>query len=101
MSTRDDIVCPPHLRDPYEAQQVEVCMSRVSGSGEGLQAKRRLRAGTLVAYYNGVRIKCDDKYLVAYSTGYAINLEWDLERRKNTEVLDILPQVNCSYFHYK
>ena len=94
-------MCPPHLRDPYEDQQVEVCMSRVSGSGDGLRAKKRLSAGTLVAYYNGVRIKCDDKYLVAYSTGYAINLEWDLERRKNTEVLDILPQVNYSSVRYK
>ena len=101
VSSREDISCPLHLRDPYEDQQVEVCTSGVSGSGDGLQAKKKLAAGTLVAYYNGVRIKCDDKYLVENSTGYAINLEWDMEHRKNTDVLDILPQVSIFFFYSK
>jgi len=96
ISSRDDISCPPHLRDPYEDQQVEVFTSGISGSGEGLQARKKIPAGTLVAYYNGIRIKSGDKYLVEKNTGYAINLEWDMELRKNTDVLDILPEYQST-----
>jgi hypothetical protein len=34
-----------HLRDPYEAVTVWVDKSRVHGSGDGLFARRNLRAG--------------------------------------------------------
>ena len=92
-SSREDITCPRHLRDPYEDQLVEVCTSGVSGSGDGLHTKVKIPAGTIVAYYHGVRMKNSDKYLIENNTGYAINLEWDLELRKTSDVLDILPQV--------
>ena len=42
--------------DPYEAAHVECRESRVNGAGEGLFAKKDLPAGTIVAFYNGVRL---------------------------------------------
>ena len=46
---------PPHLRDPYEDQMVQVCSSSISGSGEGLRVKKDVEPGTIVAYYHGLR----------------------------------------------
>ena len=42
-------------REPYELEMVEVGKSRV-GLGEGLFALRDVEPGTVVAFYNGVRI---------------------------------------------
>jgi len=42
--------------DPYEAVQVECRESNVNGAGEGLFAKKDLPAGTIVAFYNGIRL---------------------------------------------
>jgi len=54
-STKDDIRCPPLLGDPYESKFVEVKCSKMEGGGEGLFAKVDIPAGTLVAFYNGIR----------------------------------------------
>jgi len=91
-STKLEVTCPLHLRDPYEDQQVEVCTSQVSGSGDGLRTKVDIPADTLVAYYHGVRMKASDGDIFEKSTGYAIFLEWEIELRKISDVLDIAPQ---------
>ena len=42
--------------DPYEASHVECRRSGINGGGEGLFAKKDLSVGTIVAFYNGVRL---------------------------------------------
>ena len=55
-STLQDVVCPLHQADPYESRQVEVAVSRLEDSGEGLYARTHLPASTIVAFYNGIRV---------------------------------------------
>ncbi len=45
----------PLLRDPYEANLVEVRPSNMPEGGEGLFARKELPAGTVVSFYNGIR----------------------------------------------
>ncbi len=45
-----------HLRDPYEAQYIEVRMSHLPSAGRGVFLKRPAKAGTIVGFYNGVRM---------------------------------------------
>jgi len=95
-SSRQDITCPHHLRDPYEDQLVEVCTSEVSGGGDGLRTKANIPAGTLVAYYHGLRMNACDENIFEKSTGYAIYLEWEIELRKTSDILDIAPQYQST-----
>ena len=88
-----EITCPCHLPDPYEAQLVEICSSSVSGGGEGLCAKVKIPSGTIASYYHGVRMKPVDENIFGVATGYAIYLEWDVEARESSDILDIAPQV--------
>lgn len=44
-------------RDPYEHTRVYVSQSRIPYAGEGLFAKQRVEAGSLLAIFNGVRIR--------------------------------------------
>ncbi len=46
----------PMLRDPYEDERVEVAQSKLPQAGEGLFAKKDLKAGELAALYNGIRL---------------------------------------------
>ena len=55
-ATRDHIGDQPLVTDAYEQRTVEVRKSDVDGGGEGLFAKVDLPKGTIVAFYNGVRI---------------------------------------------
>ena len=74
---------------------MEVCTSSINGSGEGLKAKRNVSAGKIVAYYHGVRMKAhEENPFGSKPTGYAIYLEWDREKRDNSDVLDISPEVS-------
>lgn len=45
----------PLLPDPYESQRVEVRLSSVPGANDGLFAKCNVEAGTILAFYNGIR----------------------------------------------
>jgi len=54
-STRLCISKNPFLRDPYEKRYVYVKESQVPLAGEGLWAKTDIKAGQLVALFNGVR----------------------------------------------
>ncbi|XP_041847178.1 histone-lysine N-methyltransferase SETD7 [Melanotaenia boesemani] len=44
------------LPDPYESQRVFVADSLIRGAGQGLFARTDAEAGTVMAFYNGVRI---------------------------------------------
>ena len=46
----------PFLRDPYEQYFVRVSRSKFPDAGEGLFAITDILEGTVIAFYNGVRI---------------------------------------------
>ena len=58
--TRDSICQEPMLPDPYEQRTVVVKMSKIKGSGEGMYAKRFVKSGTVVSFYNGIRMSADE-----------------------------------------
>ena len=73
-SSKHDILCPPQLRDPYEAQLIDVRVSDISGGGEGAFAARDIDEGVVVAYYNGIRMSHNEPSPWD-DTGYAIWVE--------------------------
>ena len=93
VSTKTDIGVHPHLRDPYESQMVEVTQSSITGSGEGLQVRTDVEAGTIVAFYHGLRMSAKEENPFGRSTGYGIFLEWDRDKRDKADVLDLSPEV--------
>ena len=56
-STSITISKTPFVRDLYEHSRVYVSQSRIPFAGEGLYAKQALEAGSLIALFNGVRIR--------------------------------------------
>ena len=99
-STKDDIQCPPLQVDPYEATLVNVRQSCVEGGGEGAFAKQDIKAGTVIAYYNGIRMKPGEKSPYD-DTGYAIFVEWNrksLYGQKNGDHMDVPPKVKKIVF---
>ena len=67
-----------HLRDPYEDQYVEVRKSSLLKANRGLFVKRPVKAGTVVAFYNGARMPSGESTLRRadrFST-YRIDNEW-------------------------
>ena len=55
VSTCQFMTTSPHLRDPYEVSMVEVRQSMVEGAEEGLFSKKEVKAGAVLAFYNGIR----------------------------------------------
>ncbi|CAG5993385.1 unnamed protein product [Menidia menidia] len=55
-STSTCITSHALLADPYESQRVFVADSTITGAGQGLFAKSDAAPGTVMAFYNGVRI---------------------------------------------
>ncbi|XP_043982095.1 histone-lysine N-methyltransferase SETD7 [Gambusia affinis] len=55
-STSTCIATHALLPDPYESQRVLVAESLINGAGQGLFAKAAAEPGTVMAFYNGVRI---------------------------------------------
>ncbi|XP_023325497.1 histone-lysine N-methyltransferase SETD7 isoform X2 [Eurytemora carolleeae] len=90
ISTNKDFSCPYHLVDPYESKVVTVKASGMEGAGEGLFAKVDIDAGTIVSYYNGLRL-CVGESIDGEldETGYAIYLESNLRKDKDAKHLDI------------
>ena len=83
----------PLLRDPFEHKRVYVAKSRVSPlAGEGLFAKQDLEAGSLVALFNGFRIRQADGTAQAKFSDYKISLTREI-------ALDIIGKfVNLSNY---
>ncbi len=52
----------PLLRDPYENQMSEVKTSNVEGAHDGLFALKDIEPNTVLAFYNGRRVRPNDKY---------------------------------------
>ena len=55
LSTLTFVTSSPLLPDPYEARMVEVRQSEVEGAEDGLFSRRAVAAGTVLAFYNGIR----------------------------------------------
>ncbi|XP_070613844.1 histone-lysine N-methyltransferase SETD7 isoform X3 [Erythrolamprus reginae] len=55
-STSSCISTNPLLPDPYESERVYVDASLISNAGEGLFTKIAAEAGTVLSFYNGIRI---------------------------------------------
>ena len=55
LATFTSVTSQPLLPDPYEDRMVEVRVSRVEGAEEGLFSRRNVKAGTVMAFYNGIR----------------------------------------------
>ena len=57
ISTDSNFSQYPLRRDPYESQFVDISTSEIPNAGEGVFLKRNVIKGTVVAYFNGIRIK--------------------------------------------
>ena len=53
----DSICQHPMLADPYESALVYPGISTIQDAGEGLFAKTDIKAGQLIAFFNGVRTR--------------------------------------------
>lgn len=95
ISTDKRMLCPPHQMDPYESTLVRVAKSEVEGGGEGLYAKRNIAAGTLIAYYNGIRMTKEQRTPYG-DTGYAIFVEWAERGRRTGDHMDLPPEFHSS-----
>merc|ERR1712133_190753 len=49
----------PLLSDPYEQIFVEVRESRIPRAGDGLFAKVDIEIGTVISFYNGIKVKAE------------------------------------------
>ena len=67
LATFSTVTSQPLLLDPYEDRMVDVRQSMVEGAEEGLFSRRDVKAGTVMAFYNGIRREKSD------------NMTWDLE----------------------
>ena len=67
LATFTTVTSQPMLPDPYEDRMVAVRMSRVEGAEEGLFSRQDVKAGTVMAFYNGIRREKSE------------NMTWDLE----------------------
>lgn len=93
-STLTSIRCPWKLRDPYEDQFV---MSTKSGlnedadAGDGLYLRRDVKAGTTVAFYNGIRIKPGEQPPFE-SADYQIYIDWSENKVTSLIRLKVCPK---------
>lgn len=100
-SSLEKVACPRHLRDPYENSLVRVATSGVEAGGEGLFARKLLPPGTVVSFYNGVRIP-NDTANPHSGTGYCIFVDWGKQLPfpfpwvKEGEMIDIPPCLQSS-----
>jgi len=95
ISTDSCMLCPPHRQDPYESTLVRVAMSEVEGGGEGLYARKNIPAGTLIAFYNGIRMTKEQRTPWS-DTGYAIFVEWAERGRRTGDHMDLPPEFHAS-----
>lgn len=78
LSTEESVGPGPLVGDPYEARAVEVRTSSVEGGGEGLYARRDIKAGEVVAFYNGIRLPYEPGLKEDWATsGYKIFINAD------------------------
>ena len=74
----------PLQSDPYEEQLVEVKDSLIVDAGQGLFAKKDVEQGTVISFYNGVRVDHDEDdtspsdYNIAFDTTHDIDVPDDM-----------------------
>lgn len=74
----------------------------MEGGGEGLYARRHLTAGSIVAFYNGIRLKAEE--MSPYSDNdYSIVVEWEEKTLpfpfpwvSTADHMDLPPEVSVS-----
>ena len=59
LATRAVFCANPQARDPYEAIFVEARQSRIKDAGEGLFARTDIEPGTIISFYNGVKVRAE------------------------------------------
>ena len=74
-STLHCIPCPWLQEDPYERKVVYARPSKMDGAGDGLFLRRDVPEGSLVSFYNGIRIMPGDNPPFE-SVSYQIYLDW-------------------------
>ena len=79
VSSSDEMRGPPHLPDPLETKMVRVADSAVEGGGQGLFANQDIPAGSIVAFYNGIRMTPEEKSPWE-DRAYSIVVEWEEKR---------------------
>jgi hypothetical protein len=86
-----------HLRDPYEEQYIEVRISSLPKAGRGLFLKRPVEAGTIIGFYNGVRMSnFESKIRKADRTSsYRIDNDWAVAN----QVLNIPENLREPYMY--
>ncbi|CAB4055208.1 SETD7 [Lepeophtheirus salmonis] len=80
-SNKEIINDQPLVPDPYESRWIECRSSLINEAGEGLFAKGDIPSGTIVAFYNGVRIPYELGGPTEHwsSSGYKIFINADYE----------------------
>ena len=75
-STLQKVRCPWLQEDPYESKMVYSGPSKLSdGAGDGLFLRKDVDAGTMVSFYNGIRIM-PGEIPPFRSDSYQIFLDW-------------------------
>ena len=83
-STLQKVRCPWLQEDPYERKTVYSGLSSMGeGAGDGLFLRRDVSAGTVVSFYNGIRIM-PGEVRPFRSDSYQIFLDW---RPTNVQVI--------------
>ena len=91
LSTKTWIGDQPLVPDPYESLHVECKASGIADAGEGLYAKHDIPEGTIVAFYNGVRLPFEllGRPPEDWSTsGYKIHVNADYESGLRMDIPD-------------
>lgn len=97
-STATRISSQPFLPDPYEAEFVEVRTSTIPKAGDGLFAKVNIDCGTVISFYNGVRVPCTEDSHDLADDNYRIALDEDLDLDIPTDMTSI-KEYNATLGH--
>eukprot|EP00096_Caligus_rogercresseyi_P013242 TRINITY_DN5916_c0_g1_i2.p1 TRINITY_DN5916_c0_g1~~TRINITY_DN5916_c0_g1_i2.p1 ORF type:complete len:280 (-),score=33.01 TRINITY_DN5916_c0_g1_i2:80-919(-) len=104
-STKDIISDEPLLSDPYESRWIECRSSNVECGGEGLFARGDIASGTIVAFYNGIRIPFEfgGPKEIWSSSGYKIFINADYESGERMNIPEELTSLTkyCASLGHK
>ena len=80
-SSIDNVGVPPLLEDPLESKYV-ICGTSDIGdnAGDGLFLKQDVEANTIIAFYNGIRVKPGETAPFK-NHGYQIYVDWNTKPR--------------------
>jgi histone-lysine N-methyltransferase SETD7 len=96
ISSKETFSHHPLLQDPYEDYFVQVMTSKFEKAGEGLFAKVDIELGTVIAFYNGVRVLAETD--TDRPTPYKISLDDDYDLDMPDEFIT-LSKYNATLAH--